>query len=430
MRKTHRRVSATAAVLATTVLLAGCQSAGTPETEGPESPQEEVTLTLSRWAGGQADAMAPLLEQYTAETGVKVRLDAIDYSQLKQKQTLNMSTATGEYDLIYVQEAWLNEYADADYLTPLDDWVKDPAMTGDDWDWADFTPSGVEVFTGSNGALYGIPYFVQTPLVVYNAEQLQADGLTAPKTWSEALEVAKFYKDKGTGMALPFRQGAAIVDVMTVLLAGNEADYFDANGALNLTDPAVIETVEFIKQLSAYGVEGSNGWHWDEAAKALQFGQAPIGITTSGLFTGLEDASQSNVAGKLGYAPIPYNKTASGLMSAWGWSIPKDSKHPEEAFKFLSWLTKKESLKALGTADPSFISFRNSLYTDADLAKISPWLPTVQEALANGVTVPLQPNAPALIDALGAALSGVVTGSDEPQSAMEGVQSALKDSFP
>src|ERR1700709_82561 len=72
---------------------------------------DDVTLTVSRWAGPQADAQQKLLDEYSKASGVTVKLDAIDYGQLKQKQTLNMSTKTGEYDLIYVPEAWFDEYS-------------------------------------------------------------------------------------------------------------------------------------------------------------------------------------------------------------------------------------------------------------------------------------------------------------------------------
>jgi ABC-type glycerol-3-phosphate transport system substrate-binding protein len=392
------------------------------------TPKSDVTLTVSRWAGPQADAQQQLLDEYSKETGVTIRFDAIDYGQLKQKQTLNMSTKTGEYDLIYVPEAWVGEYTEAGYLSDLSDYVKDESLTGAGWDFSDFNKSGVDVYT-RDGKLYALPYFVQTPLVVYDKDALDKAGLQAPKTWDDILAVAKYFKEQGTGIALPFRQGSAIVNIMAVLLAGNETDFFNADGALDLTDPSVVETVDFIQQLSQYGLEGSNGWHWDEVNKALQFGQAPIGITTSGLFTALENADESNVAGKLGYAPLPYAKTPAGLLQTWGWAVPADSKNQEEAFKLGAWLTSKAAQKEMSTIDPSFISFRESLYTDPDLTANAPWLPTVQEALAKGVTVPLQPNAPALTDALSVGLSGVVTNGDDPEKMLAGIQDTLASQF-
>src|SRR5262249_51324401 len=222
----------------------------------------------------------------------------------------NMSTKTGEYDLIYVPEAWFGEYSTAGYLTPLDDYVKDAKLTGEGWDFADFSKAGLDVYT-ANGSLQAIPYFAQTPLLVYDKDALAAAGITAPKTWPELLAAAAKLKEAGTGVALPYRQGSAITNIMAVLLAGNDSGFFDANGKLALNEPAVLETVAFTQELGKSSLNGSNGWHWDEVAKALQFGQAPMGITASGLFRGLEDANESNVAGKLGYAVIPYGKHPS-----------------------------------------------------------------------------------------------------------------------
>lgn len=400
----------------------------TPNDGGAEAPQSDVTLTVSRWSGPQADAQQELLDQYSKETGVKIRFDSIDYGQVKQKQTLNMSTKTGEYDLIYVPEAWVGEYTDAGYLADLTDMVNDESLTGAGWDYADLLESGIDVYS-RDGKLYGLPYFVQTPLVVYNNEALSEAGLDVPKTWDETLAVAKAFKESGSGMALPFRQGSAVVNVMAVLLAGNNTDFFAADGSLDLTNQSVVDTVDFIQELSQYGLDGSNGWHWDEVNKALQFGQAPIGITTSGLFTALEDEAQSQVVGKLGYAPIPYAQTPAGLLQTWGWSVPADSKNQEEAFKLGAWLTSKEIQKQMAGLDPSFISFRASLAEDPDLTANAPWLPAVTEALAKGVTMPLQPAAPELIDALGAGLSGVVANGDDPLTMLQGIQDTLASQF-
>ena len=382
-----------------------------------------VTLTVSRWAGPQADAQQKLLDEYSKASGVTVKLDAIDYGQLKQKQTLNMSTKTGEYDLIYVPEAWFNEYADAGYLTKLDDMAKDASLTGADWDFADLSKSSLAVYTAKDGSLQALPYFAQTPLLVYNKDAFAKANLQPPKTWTDLLAAAKYFHDQGTGIALPFRQGSAITNVMAVLLAGNDTGFFGKDGKLNLTDPAVVETVKFMQQLSQYGLTGSNGWHWDEVNKVLQFGQAPMGITVSGLFTALEDPSKSNVAGHLGYLPIPYSKEAAGLLQTWAWAVPADSKNAKEAFKLAAWLDSKVALTEMSTADPSFISFRASLASNPDLAKNSPWLAAANEAFGKGVTLPLQTAASQLLTDLATGLSGVVTSSTDPAAMLADVQS-------
>lgn len=388
----------------------------------------DVTLTVSRWAGPQADAQKVLLDEYSKATGVTIKFDAIDYGQLKQKQVLNMSTKTGEYDLIYVPEAWFGEYSTAGYLTPLDDFVKDAKLTGEDWDFADFSKAGLDVYT-AGGSLQAIPYFAQTPLLVFDKEALAAAGITPPKTWPEFLAASAKLKEAGTGVALPFRQGSAITNIMAVLLAGNDSGFFNADGKLAVTEPAVVETVAFMQELSKNSLNGSNGWHWDEVAKALQFGQAQMGITASGLFKALENPADSNVAGKLGYSVIPYSKKPSGLLQTWAWAVPADSKNKEEAFRLAAWLASKKALTEISAIDPAFISFRASLSSDPEIAKRAPWLAAANEALSNGVTLPLQPAAPQLLDALSGGLSGVVTNGDDPAAMLKQVQESQASKF-
>src|SRR3954463_14730034 len=120
---TQMRISLAKAVVAgaasVLLLAAGCGSGD----NGTGTSGSDVTLTISRWAGPHADASVQLLKEFTKETGIKVRVDAIDYAQLKQKQVLAAQNKTGDYDLLYVPEAWYQEYNKAGYLVPLDQYI-------------------------------------------------------------------------------------------------------------------------------------------------------------------------------------------------------------------------------------------------------------------------------------------------------------------
>ena len=94
-----------------------------------EKTGTKVELVISRWAGPHADDQAAILKQFENETGIHVRMDAIDYFQLRQKQTLNLSGKTGAYDLVWVQEVWLPEYVSSGYLLPLDNFVQDESLS-------------------------------------------------------------------------------------------------------------------------------------------------------------------------------------------------------------------------------------------------------------------------------------------------------------
>jgi multiple sugar transport system substrate-binding protein len=387
----------------------------------------DIQLVISRWAGPNADDQAALLKQFENETGIQVRMDAIDYFQLRQKQTLNLSGKTGAYDLIFAQEVWLPEYISSGYLLPLDDFAKDESLSGKDFDLQDFNPNLMKIDT-IHGHLYGLPTFVQTPLMVYNKELLQKAGVQPPKTWEETLAVAKAFHDKGKGIALPAKQGLAAVDIWVALARSNNGNYFDQEGKLQLVTPENIEALNYWKDLVAVSMRGSTSWHFDEVNKALQFGEAPIGITISGLCGVLEDEQQSKVAGKLGYAALPYKRQPFGTLSVWNWCVAADSRHPKEAYRLAAWLTSRSIEKQMSLKDGQ-IAARQSLFSDAELVSKAPWFPAVGEALKNADTQPLHKSAPKLMEAMEAALSAVAVNGADAKEQLEQVQKTLSPEF-
>jgi multiple sugar transport system substrate-binding protein len=397
------------------------------QTKTGSSAGGKVELVISRWAGPHADDQAAILKQFENETGIHVRMDAIDYFQLRQKQTLNLSGKTGAYDLIWAQEVWLPEYVSSGYLLPLDEFVKDAALSGKDFDLQDFNPNLIKINT-INGKLYALPTFVQAPLMVYNKELLQKAGLQPPKNWEETLTVAKVLHEKGKGIALPAKQGLAAVDIWIAMARSNNGNYFNEEGKLQLVTEQNIETVQYWKDLVAVAMKGSTNWHFDEVNKALQFGEAPIGLTISGLCGALEDEQQSKVAGKLGYAALPYKIRPFGTLSFWSWGVAADSRHPKEAYRLAAWLTSKSIEKQMSLKDGQ-IAARQSLYSDPELVAKAPWLPGVAEALKNADTQPLHKNAPKLMEAMAAALSAVAVNGDNPKEQLEQVQKALVSEF-
>ena len=418
MRKIRGSV-AVASAAAIALLASGCAAGG-----GGTGGDSDITLTISRWAGPHADAEVTLLEEFTKETGIKVRVDAIDYAQLKQKQTLAAQNKTGDYDLIYVPEAWYQEYTAGGYLMPLDDYV----AADDQIDTADFSQASLDI-ASSDGVLYGLPDFLQTDLLVYDKDKLAEAGFDVPTTWDQLLEISKHFKDEGTGIAMPGRQGNAIVDVLGILAKGGGGALFDDAGKLDLTSAPVENAATFLGELMKQSVDGSAGWHYDETTKAIQFGQAPLGICISGLFSVAEDPAQSQVAGKLGYAAIPYADTAAGFLATWNYSIPVGAKHPDESYQLAEWLTSKATQVKMIQAFPGHLSTRTSVLDDSSLLDLAPWLPVVKETLANASVPPLQANGSKLTDALGAGLNGVFVNGDDPTQMLSSVQDQLQSEF-
>jgi multiple sugar transport system substrate-binding protein len=293
---------------------------------------------------------------------------------------------------------------------------------------SDFNKTAMDI-TSSNGKIYGLPDFLQTDLLVYNKDEFAKNNVQVPKTWADLVAASKVFHDKGTGIAFPGRQGNAVVDVLSIVAKGDGGGLFDASGKLTLNTPPVQDGAKFLTDLMKQSLKGSAGWHYDETTKAIQFGQAPLGICISGLFSVAEDPAQSKVAGKLGYAPIPYQTSPAGLLATWNYSIPVGSKHPKEAFQLAQWLTSKDTQVKMIQAFPGHLSLRNSVFDDASLQSKAPWMPVVKATLDNAATPPLSANGAKLTDALGAGMNGVFVKGGDPVAMLQSTQNQLASDF-
>jgi len=392
---------------------------------------QDVTLTVSRWSGGSADAQAQLMRQFTEETGIKVNLDAVDWSQLKQKQVLSLSGATGQYDLVMVHDTWFNEYVQSGYLQPVDAYVGNEALTGPDFDIADFASGMIEGAT-ADGKFYGVPTNPATPIFVYNKEMFEADGIAPPTNWSELLAAAQHFSDKGSGIALPAQQAGAPVELWAGLLRALGGNYFDADGHLDIAGAEAVQAAQLWKDLNQYAVRGSNNWHWADTNKAIQLGDAPMAMILSGIAADLENPENSRVVGKLGYSPVPApdGTDAYSIMSFFCWCVAANSPHQEEAFQLSAWLTSKAQLTRLNLEIMPEITGRASIGDNPEIAANMPFLGAVNQALANSGTLPSDPNAPKVNDRIGAVLSSIVVNDADPQAELAAAQAELASLYP
>jgi multiple sugar transport system substrate-binding protein len=423
MRKTRTSIAVAGATLLSLVM-AGCSGGGAaaPAATGQKS---NVTLTISRFSGPAADAEVKVLKDFTNQTGIQVRVDATDIAQLQQKQTLAAQNKTGDYDLLYVKPDWYPLYISSNYLLPLTDDLK----ANPDVNVEDFNQLAVSLLKNSDGTVFGLPDYFATQVFVYNKQVFAENGQTVPKNWADLLAVSTYFKNKGTGIALPGSNGNAMNDIVDQWANGLGGNYVDDKGKLTLTTKPVQDSAVYATKLMKQSLTGSVGWAWDQTQKAIQFGTAPLGISITGLVGLGEDPSQSTVAGKLGYAPVPSDGHVSGTLSTWNYSIPQGTKHPKEAFQLLKWLTSAETQKKDIQTFPGWVSLRASVNADTSLSASSPWLPVCNEVLKNPTLLVRSTSGPALTTALGAGFNGVFANGTDPIAMLQQVQTQLEGKF-
>ena len=305
-------------------------SAQNPDCEG------DVTLTYwHHWGGNRI----PLQEQQVADfenhhPGICV--DNVFLPWDNRLQNLLAAIAAGNPpDVTMFGRHDLPFFAATESIIPLDDY-----MAADGVDPAIFHPSE---FAGTqfNGKTWLLPLPGGGAFAIawYNVDHFAEAGIESfPETWDEMLDVAEALTI-GDGSFLErvgFNANSVTGFPFLAWLNANGQTWISEDlRTITINNEAGIETLEF-EDLNAF---------WEMSG---EFDQGPliqglVSIESNGSWTlfQLEDHAET-----LNYdvAPIPYGPSGSadrrgGAHGGWGYMIPKNAAHPDEAWKLVKWLT-------------------------------------------------------------------------------------------
>lgn len=210
-----------------------------------------------------------------------------------------------------------------------------------------------------NGKAIGITWQFDQRAIYYRTDLFKEAGIEPPTTWEELMAAAKALNkpEKGQiGIAFPGKQGTYDTDqfYMTfVMQAGGGLS--DKEGNPTFDTPEQLKALEYVKELSQYAAKGTPSWTFTEVLKEFQQGKAAMAFG-GGWFASDLEKNAPDLVGKIGVLPVligPGGTEAQHSVAfANPWMIYKQTKHPEEAKTFLTWMMQKENLRKLYAAEP------------------------------------------------------------------------------
>jgi multiple sugar transport system substrate-binding protein len=215
--------------------------------QNPAKSGGPVDLTFVTWSYGVDTIKSNIskFESQNANTHVKFQ----DFSWLNYHDTM-VTRFVGKTptDLAYSSDHWLQEWAAAGWLVPLDSHFSQ--VSAYKADYFPYVTSGMTY----NGKVYGIPYYADTWAFLYNADHLKRAGLSAPPTtWDELTAQAKTIKAKGIAnypVILLFAQDdPGSIEVWTsMVFSRTDGHLFDSSfqPVFNQPDSAAAKTVDWI----------------------------------------------------------------------------------------------------------------------------------------------------------------------------------------
>ncbi|MFR4440369.1 MAG: extracellular solute-binding protein [Hungatella sp.] len=225
------------------------ESSGSTETS---SDKEPVELTLWMTSRNEDDWSLSMEEKFLEEhPWIKIN-KVVKEGDPGNEFYQGVASGTAP-DLVKCSFTMMDSYISSGILEPLNTYT-------DSWDeWGNFTKEYVDMFT-KDGSVYGIPSAVNPMLFAYNKALFAEAGLQEPpKTWDEALEMAKKINNPDnqvSGYATLAAEWTEWFFQYYVWQAGGDLtkENEDGTAELTFTDPAVIEAAKYYQSLKSAGV--------------------------------------------------------------------------------------------------------------------------------------------------------------------------------
>ncbi|HAL61519.1 MAG TPA: ABC transporter substrate-binding protein [Chloroflexi bacterium] len=368
--------------------LAACAPAPTPAAPTPPPPPEEkVTVNWAVIAGFYTDWAEEVTREFEEETGIDVNIVNIDFAQLYEKEVLEMVGKTGAYDVITIESGWKGEWASAGYLLPLDDYIaaSDPAEI----QFEDIAPALIEIANTWEGKVYGLPYYTYTQGMFYRCDLFEDEGekaafeaeygypLAVPTTWEQHADIAEFFTRKAGdtlkgevldhdfyGVGLMAGRFPHIQDEIAGILWGWGGDFINDDGTPGVDDEIGIKATKFyVEELLPHAPPGALTSAYDEVVAQMR--QGLIAMTASfylDQWPNIVNTEKEIPGARMCAAAAP---GGHGYIGAFSLGIAADSKHPDEAWEFVKFLSSPEAQRKFALGGGT--TCRMSILTDPEV---------------------------------------------------------------
>lgn len=372
------------------------------------------------------------LAEFNAKWGTEVKITLLGENERRAKARLDASTGAGAYQVVYIDEANLAEYASAGWVYPLADVV--PA----EYDLADFRVDLANVAT-YDGVQYFAPFVGGGDVMMYRKDILEAKGISVPKTLDELVAAIKATNDpdaKVYGWSARGQRGSGMnVWRWTPFFRAMGGEWLNGDGTPAFASDAAVKATELYIDLMKAAPPGVGTFNWSDSVEAFRGGQVAFLIESDVFGPWMEDPEKSTVVGKVGYAPPPDPLRSAGWGHGWAVSTvgAKDDCTKLIAGDFVGWATSKEmEASRLAEGISSDIGRTSTLQSEAFKASVP--AEYIQALLdtgpKTGLLIMASPAWPEIGDNLGLALEELFTGTKtDIKAALDEVSFSAEDSL-
>ncbi|AQS07303.1 ABC transporter substrate-binding protein [Clostridium beijerinckii] len=322
--------------------LAGCGSSNSAATGGQDTAKGssggDVHITYGIWDSNQEKGLRKMADEFEGKNpGIKIDIQVTGWSDY---WTMLEAAATGGSlpDTFWMHSNEIYRYASNGMLMDLTDKIN----KSDDVKLSNY-PEGLVKIYNLNNKQYAIPKDYDTIGLWYNKTMFDKAGISYPDetwNWDKLYEAAKKLTTgdgKQYGFLAPLH---------------NQEGYYNfvyQNGGTIITDDKVSgydnpKTIEAMKYYVRFVSEGLSPKIFDDAARAetLQNGLCAMGFFGSWNLSGFAANDYMTKNFNVTVLPSANDGKRSSIFNGLGNAISANTKHPEEAWKWVKYLSSKE----------------------------------------------------------------------------------------
>ncbi len=401
-----------------------------PATDAPkpaeQPPAEKVKLVFARGKDvtGASQKIVEAFEQKHPNIDVELREMPADTGKSHDQYVTMFSAQSSEIDVFDLDVIWPAEFANAGYLLPLDRFIEKDGIKMDD-----YIKGAVEA-GNFNGQQWAMPKFIDTGLLFYRTDIVKE----APKTWDDLIAQAKANKGKGGtqfGYLMQSKQYEGLVCNFVEFTAAYGGKILDEQGNVVVNNPDTIQGLKKMMEVVQSDFVPKNITTFTELESHTSFieGQSPFIRNWPYQYALAQDKTQSKIVDKVALAPLPAGDAGSAAaLGGWMTGINKFSKHPQEAWEFVKFMTGPEGQKLTAVVGGSAPTYLPS-YDDAEVQKASPLF--ANKDFVNGVSAavprPTSPIYPKISEIIQIEVSKALAGQQTAEQAVQNMEQKMKE---
>lgn len=336
-------------------------------------------------------AIKYLLPDFEKRTGIKVNLVEATYDELFNSINQIDSQEDNLYDLIRIDMAWLTSFAKKIYRSY--DMECEPYRSIR----ANFSDIFKEEYFKVDANAYVLPLDPSVQILYYRKDLFDnalikrefyercRRQLNIPENYREYDEIAAFFT-KSLNPNSPTKYGNAQVYGAVAVAACDflprlrekGIDLFDKNGRISIQSKKVKEAFNEYFHAMKFSNRTTFAW-WNQAMSMFSQGDIAMNVVFSNHASMMMLNSDSKIAGKVGFGPVPGRKP---LLGGGVLGISKYSDKVEECEAFLKWLYNEKTAMTI-TSLGGYVNNRNLIHNQ-DILQLYPWVEGMEKAFVIG----------------------------------------------